>query len=205
MTPVVAWGFIDREAALPPLGAALEARFSALKNPASRAASASAWALLYRTLNRFGVAPGALRFGEHGKPYFEDGGVYFSLTHGGGVCAVSLAAVPTGVDTEPYTRRFNEAMIGRCLSPEEAAAFDGDFLRLWCRKECVVKATGEGLWGYPDAVPAFDPGYVFFETLLRLPEGEQRLTAAFSAAGVIKKGSRLTLLGPKDERTETLT
>ena len=200
MTPVVAWELISADAAPPPLGEALERRFAAMKNPAVKAASASAWALLYRVLRQLSLPVAEPAFGEHGKPYFPGSPVHFSLSHGNTVCAVSVSDAPTGVDTEPNARTFNARMIGRCLSKEELSAFDGDFIRLWCRKECVAKLTGEGLWGYPAQISAFDPRFTFFETLLRLPEGEQRLTAAFSAAAAADHTTApnaVLLLGPE--------
>jgi phosphopantetheinyl transferase len=35
------------------------------------------------------------------------------------------------------------------MTAAEKETFDGDFIRLWCRKEALAKMTGEGIVGYP--------------------------------------------------------
>ena len=44
---------------------------------------------------------------------------------------------------------YNPHLVERSLSENEKAEFDGDFTRIWCRKEAVAKMTGEGITGYP--------------------------------------------------------
>ena len=183
---VVRWKAITEPAEIPPLGEALRAHIEAYKNPSARAASVCAWALLYETLLGAGLSSGTVAFSPNGKPYFTDLPVLFSISHGGSLAAVSLADTPTGVDVERTDRKVRPQMAARCLSPEETAAFGDDFIRAWCRKECAVKLTGEGLSGYPLAVNALDPRFVFREEILRAADGVYRVTAAFlreSAAG----------------------
>ncbi len=160
-------------------GDAFMAHIGAVKAPAARLSSVSAWALLYRTLAECGLPAGRVVFGPHGKPFFEDADVQFSVTHAGSVVAVSVSDRPTGVDVESCARAVRPRLLERCLSAEEKRDFDGDFIRLWCRKECVVKLTGEGLCGYPDRVDAFDPAIDFEESVIARPDGAYRLTAAF--------------------------
>lgn len=163
-----------------PFGAAYETHAARIKNTAARRSSAAVWELLYRTLLREGLPVGTVAFGEHGKPYFEEGFPHFSLSHAGALVAVSVSDVPTGVDVERMNRPVSPAMVRRCLSREEADAYDGDFYRFWCRKECIVKLTGEGLTGYPNGIDAFDPRFLFQETTITLENETYRLTSAFS-------------------------
>lgn len=176
---IVRWAPVNAAAAIPPLGEALAAHIEGYRNQKARAASIAAWALLYETLLSQNLPVEAVRFTPRGKPCFPACGVWFSLSHAGDLVAVSVADVPTGVDVERCERTVNRAVLERCLSSAESAHFDGDFVRLWCRKECIVKLTGEGLCGYPADVNAFDSRFTFREELLQTDSGSYRLTAAF--------------------------
>jgi phosphopantetheinyl transferase len=50
------------------------------------------------------------------------------------------------------------------LSDEERTVYEGDFTRMWCRKEAVAKMTGEGINGYPDYIDTTK--YQFHEELI---------------------------------------
>ena len=176
---IVRWAPVSETDPPRSFGAAFMAHIGAIRAPTARASSVSAWALLYKTLTERGLPVGRVAFGPHGKPFFEDVDVQFSVTHAGSIVAVSVSDRPTGVDVESCAREVRPRLLARCLSEDEKRDFDGDFIRLWCRKECVVKLTGEGLRGYPDGVDAFDPGIDFEESVIARPDGDYRLTAAF--------------------------
>lgn len=92
---------------------------------------------------------------QHGQP---EGNV--SLSHAGGLTLAVLADGPVGIDHEPL----------EADAPWEVVAHpsdSGDALRLWVRKEAVLKATGLGLavdprsfWldvaGRPSPIPGYD-------------------------------------------------
>lgn len=90
----------------------------------------------------------------HGAPTVELAGrrtlrrVHVSLSHGGGVVAAAAAFVPVGVDVERLDR-YAGRTVG--LSAAESAWVDGEadpghaFLRLWTRKEALVKVGALGL------------------------------------------------------------
>lgn len=183
MIRVLVWAPAAEKTAAPPFGAAVSSHIAAYKNPAARRSSAAVWALLAKTLAENGLPAGEVAFTKTGKPYFVNGGPYFSLSHAGALCAVSVADVPTGVDIELCDRAVSPRMIEKCLSPAEKAAFDGDFIRLWCRKECILKLTGEGLTGYPNAVETGDGRWAFEERLVTFAQQTYRLSAAFDASG----------------------
>ena len=95
--------------------------------------------------------------GSHGKPSLRGraGRLDFNLSHGGDLCAVAVAhGRSVGVDIEPWREISGAAELSRTVfSPAEQAAWSlrptvgqqRDFLRLWTRKEAVLKAVGLGL------------------------------------------------------------
>lgn len=145
------WLPIIENDAIPPLGTVLSAHLCEITKPV-RFASCSVWNLLYRTLleNNFPIS--TVAFTDTGKPYFLDSNIHFSLSHSKGVCAVAISDQPVGIDVEVIKESYNLHLIERSLSKKEAAVFDGDFTRIWCRKEAVAKMTGEGITGYPNHI-----------------------------------------------------
>ncbi len=94
--------------------------------------------------------------GVHGKPFapmLPD--LHFNLSHAGPHLLLAFARGQTlGVDLEQRDRRLSiEGIAGRFFAPREAQALAGlppepqkeTFLRLWTRKEAVLKAIGHGL------------------------------------------------------------
>lgn len=177
---IVEWAPVSFNGSLPSFGAAFESHLAEIGNGAAYRSSASAWSLLYRVLERCGLPVGTVAFGEHGKPFFSDADVFFSLSHAGDLVAVSVSDAPTGVDVERADRKISSRIEEKCLCEREKQAYDGDFIRLWCRKECIVKLTGEGIYGYPNKIDTGDGRYGFYETLLWYGGRPYRLTAAFS-------------------------
>lgn len=120
---------------------------------------------------------GCLCYENNGRPYFTERDVDFSIAHTGGAafCAItSEAGARIGLDAErlamgrvPSTRE----MAVRWLTSAELRAWESDptdvcFLRIWTRKEAMIKRDGEGLRGLhtADSVKAQADGNVqFFE------------------------------------------
>ena len=114
------------------------------------------------------LPPMELRFAEHpgGKPRLAGNELQFNLSHSGSwaMIAVSLD-IPVGIDLERPRRFASAARFGRlvqriCSPAEQAAvAAAGDpeafLLRLWVRKEAVVKAEGTGV-GAGERLPELD-------------------------------------------------
>lgn len=148
--------------ALPPLGEELEKHVEKF-GETRRISSRSAWGLLYELLEESAVPYGRLIFGPNGKPYFEGDPCYFSISHSKELCAAAVSDRPVGVDIDYRRKKYNERMIARSLSEREKQDFDGDFARLWCRKESIAKLSGEGITGYPDKIDTLDPKFVFTE------------------------------------------
>jgi 4'-phosphopantetheinyl transferase len=101
-----------------------------------------------------GLAPAAVRVdrscpgcGEpHGKPRVLDTDVHVSVSHSGGKVALAMTRdAPVGVDVESVTKRDTTGLVRSVLGGAEPLARPEDFYTYWCRKESVVKATGDGL------------------------------------------------------------
>jgi 4'-phosphopantetheinyl transferase len=161
-----------------------QARHLRLRRPEDRARHATAHALLRLVLGRLlDRRPERLRLdrtcpqcGEpHGKPRLIGPGPEFSLTHSGDIVGVAVAEAPVGLDVEDLAvHRSDPALEEETLAPVERAMLDevdsaerpAAFLRLWTRKEALLKTTGTGLTvplrdlivGPPDEPGALLPG-----------------------------------------------
>lgn len=115
--------------------------------------------------------PPRITTGEQGKPGWDVEGLYFSLSHSGGIAVCAVADLPVGVDVQaPCACR--EALARRFFAPAEQAALaeaedrDEAFGRIWCRKEAYLKALGMGMTiplGSFSAVGETPPGACFWD------------------------------------------
>lgn len=160
---IVDWAPITETEWIPPFGEELERHIQNYKNPYKRRASCSAWATLYKLMTENNLPICDIRFGKNGKPFFAQGHVFFSISHSRGVCAAAVSDRPVGVDVEICREDYKQSMVEKCLTTSEKRLFDGDFTKLWCRKESVAKMTGEGMNGYPNHIETRDSALVFFE------------------------------------------
>lgn len=100
--------------------------------------------------------PPLIERGAHGKPFapaLPD--LHFNLSHAGPHLLLAFARDQAlGIDLERRDRRLSiEDIANRFFAPREARALAGlppaqqreTFLRLWTRKEAVLKAIGHGL------------------------------------------------------------
>jgi 4'-phosphopantetheinyl transferase len=82
----------------------------------------------------------------HGKPQLPGTGLHVSVSHSGRWVAVAVTeAGPVGVDVEEIRDNDTTGLAELCLAPAETVREPRDFFTYWCRKESVVKATGDGL------------------------------------------------------------
>lgn len=91
-----------------------------------------------------------------GKPFFETGGWYFSISHTPKHVFCVLSRQNVAVDAEEPDRNINLKLAEKILSPGEKQQFDAAqdprraLLTFWVLKECAAKLSGEGLRGYPN-------------------------------------------------------
>lgn len=119
---------------------------------ADRKNSAGAGWLLRYVFREEGVpfSADAIWYGPHGKPYHA--ALHFNLSHSGEyvICAVGKRNI--GCDIQKK-KACQTAMVRRFFSKEEQDyifAVQGDkrderFIKIWSRKESLLKMTGEGL------------------------------------------------------------
>ena len=105
---------------------------------------------------------GAIRKGEHGKPYI-DGFSCFSISHTGSIWAVLINERECGLDIQlertvdavSVAKRWyasgDAAIIAGLAKADEDAAID-EFFRIWTKREALVKALGGSVYesGLPD-------------------------------------------------------
>lgn len=118
--------------------------------------SLGAGLLLSFSLAKAGIDEKTLVFtkGEHGKPYLNGSGLYFSLSHSGHRAALILDTEECGIDIE-LVSAYKPQVATRFFSEMEKTllgSYDGDealqnecFTRIWTRKESYGKFTGYGL------------------------------------------------------------
>lgn len=127
--------------------------------PAVRRRFVRARAALRRVLSAAtGRPPHALAidYGAHGKPRLADHpGLHFNLSHSGELAVIATSTLgEVGIDLEalrprpdllPVARRFFAAEEAAMVEAFDGAARSRAFLRVWTRKEAVLKATGRGI------------------------------------------------------------
>ena len=128
-----------------------------------RCLSLGAALLLSRCLALDGRDPAGVRIlpeNGPGKPHCPDiPGFQFNLSHAGRFAACVTAAVPVGIDVEPFGLG-DDYPLERALTPDETAWLGAEgrgerarrVARLWTRKEAFLKAIGRGLAVAPAGV-----------------------------------------------------
>jgi 4'-phosphopantetheinyl transferase len=116
-----------------------------------------------------------LEIGRWGKPQVN-GGPEFNLSHSGSLAVVALhPRLPTGLDVEADTQSLPESALTRILSVSEGTSMpqtQEEWLRLWVRKEAVVKAQGMGFYSDPRR---FSVGHEEVGLWRKIPETEEFL------------------------------
>ncbi len=84
--------------------------------------------------------------GHHGRPRVPGTDLHASVSHSGPLVVVALTdAGPVGVDIEHRVTNRLLPAARDVVTASEPIVGPGDLLTYWCRKESVVKATGDGL------------------------------------------------------------
>lgn len=95
---------------------------------------------------------GALKKGEHGKPFIE-GFDCFSISHTGSIWAVLIAESECGLDIQAGRKCDIRAIAERWFAPEDALSITSAgtdqsdaFFRIWTRREALTKALGSTVY-----------------------------------------------------------
>lgn len=93
----------------------------------------------------------------HGKPYFKNFPVSFSISHCSGLVCCALSKQGIGIDAE-RVRPFSESLAERICTPDElrllasSANRSEDLTALWTLKESMMKLYGRGIaYGFKNA------------------------------------------------------
>lgn len=138
---------------------------------------------------------------DHGRPFLRDHpGTGVSLSHAAGAVAAAAGQGPVGVDVEDASAAvFNPRVAARVLASAELAVVSADpdparaFLRLWVRKEALVKVGGATL-GRLRELDLTDPralsGWQFLDR--SSPDGRLTAAAVFRTASAVDGGNDLS-------------
>jgi phosphopantetheine--protein transferase-like protein len=106
--------------------------------------------------------PGEIQRGPRNKPFLPGNPVHFSISRSGTWLAIGICANrPVGIDIETRIDLPNAGEIAhRVLHEQElktwnalpAALQKEAFTRLWCTKEAILKARGDGFYQDPRAI-----------------------------------------------------
>ncbi|MCF0194999.1 MAG: 4'-phosphopantetheinyl transferase superfamily protein, partial [Bacteroidaceae bacterium] len=120
-----------------------------IRHEATRRQSVAAYLLLCKAL---GMEKPVFTYTETGKPLLRDHPeVHFSMSHCRGAVAVAVSDRPVGIDIEGIRERLDASLVRYTMNDdevreiEEAEHRETAFMRLWTRKEALVKMTGEGI------------------------------------------------------------
>lgn len=102
---------------------------------------------------------------DRGKPYFADESAHFSISHTKRRVFCVISDKPVGIDAEEIDRDIDLRLADKILSENEKRRYEAaldkrqTLLRFWVLKEALAKASGDGLWGYPNKTDCdpFDP------------------------------------------------
>jgi len=130
-----------------------------------------------------------------GKPYLRGGQLHFNLSHSRNIALVAISRQsPVGIDLE-HSRHFQapDRLARRICSEREYAALgryghppgaapeaQRQLLRLWVRKEAVLKGTGEGLQRALGEIDVLDDAVVDGWWCLDLPSPATGFHAALA-------------------------
>jgi 4'-phosphopantetheinyl transferase len=143
----------DFEASLPLLSEQRRQQALKFKHDQGRKTCAMAYLLLCRALREeYGISECPLfEYGEHGKPAIAGRpDIHFNLSHCREAVVCAVADCPVGIDVESI-RDFSESLVDYTMNAREVAqirqAADPrrEFIRLWTRKEAVLKLSGRGI------------------------------------------------------------
>jgi len=143
----------DLEAALPLLSEQRREQVMRFRHELGRRTSAAVYLLLYEGLRQeYGITEKPVfAYGPHGKPFLEaHPEIHFNMSHCREAAVCVLSNRPVGIDVEAVGR-FNESVARYTMNEEELESIlqaerpDVEFIKLWTKKEALLKLSGHGL------------------------------------------------------------
>ncbi len=143
----------DLAEAMNMLSAERREKMEAISNEAVRRQGIAAYLLLCKALREeYGITePPTFGYEDGGKPFIlARPYIHFNLSHCSEAVICAVSDRPVGVDIETV-RPFKDALARHVLSEEEyhkvvaAPSSALEFIKLWTRKEALLKLTGEGI------------------------------------------------------------
>ena len=116
------------------------------KNETAKRESILAW----RIVSEFCKGKGEVLENEHGKPYFEKGGSFFSISHSVGKVIVAVDEHEVGADIQKI-RHASDEVARRVLSENEIEVCSKSadkafcFTKFWTLRECYTKFYGTSI------------------------------------------------------------
>lgn len=118
---------------------------------------------------RFGIGDARIVRSENGKPFWENGSLFFSVSHTKAMYFAAVSEENIGIDAEPADRnpRYGALLSRFPYAEREEIKDEKDFLRHWTARESAVKWMGGTL---ADAFSrlSYMGGELFYRTL-KLP------------------------------------
>lgn len=101
----------------------------------------SAAASLYAV--RENIPRGKISYLDSGKPIFENGKGFLSISHTANIIFIAFSMQRIGIDAE-FRRDISPRIAERFFFPDER---DKDFFKIWTAKEAALKISGIGISG----------------------------------------------------------
>ena len=123
------------------------------KHDLGRRTCIAAYLLLCQALREeYGISEKPVfEYGEHGKPSIAGHpDIHFNLSHCREAAACYVSRRPVGIDIEAV-RQVSPSLVSYTMNDEEQQLIAGsqqpdvEFMRLWTRKEALLKMTGHGI------------------------------------------------------------
>ncbi len=125
-------------------------KIDALKKHTDRMLSLGAEILLSFGMADLGIYEYNILTSETGKPYAQNLNIQFNLSHSGKYAAAAFSDAAIGIDIE-IPRNINPRLAKRYFSEAEFKHLQStdnpelEFLKIWTRKESLLKASGIGI------------------------------------------------------------
>lgn len=122
------------------------------KNWRDKAIRLHGWKMLLKELEKINKTEliNTIKFEKKGKPFFDNSNIFFNISNSRNTIILITAPYEVGVDFE-FIRPVKRTIYSRVFCKEEIEFLgqsnneEADFIKLWTKKEAVVKLFGGGI------------------------------------------------------------